>query len=100
MHDAQLKVGHTGKFLPPYSPMFNPIEELFSKFKSVVKHNLRLRRNELIVTPSDISITENRRRLLTDIAITALAEATPLECNNWDRHMFSFIEPALAYSDL
>lgn len=29
--------GHTLKFLPPYSPMLNPIEHMFSKWKNEVK---------------------------------------------------------------
>lgn len=33
--EAELCNGHTFKNLPPYSPFFNPIEEVFSKFKQV-----------------------------------------------------------------
>ena len=32
---------HTAHFLPPYSPMFNPIETCFSKLKNHVKRSPR-----------------------------------------------------------
>lgn len=31
--------GVKGIYLPPYSPDFNPIEELFAEFKAFIKHN-------------------------------------------------------------
>lgn len=34
-NDTTLCENHTIKYLPPYSPFFNPIEEAFSKFKQV-----------------------------------------------------------------
>ncbi|KAH7961522.1 hypothetical protein HPB52_009529 [Rhipicephalus sanguineus] len=57
---------HTVKWLPPYSPFFNPIEELFSKFKAGVKGFLSERRDDLLTTPGGISKKEHRRALLVD----------------------------------
>ncbi|KAL1439207.1 hypothetical protein MTO96_001303 [Rhipicephalus appendiculatus] len=42
---------HSIKRLPAYSPFFNPIEEVFSKFKSHVKAYLSERRDLVVATP-------------------------------------------------
>ena len=39
VQDMMLDVGAIIRFLPPYSPDLNPIEEMFSKVKSYLKAN-------------------------------------------------------------
>jgi len=39
--------GHNVKFLPPYSPFFNPIENLFSQWKNIVRGRSPNNENEL-----------------------------------------------------
>ena len=43
-----LEKGHTIKYLPPYSPMLNPIENSFSKWKLYVKMAYCTSEDELI----------------------------------------------------
>jgi len=71
------------RFLPPYSPQLNPIEEYFSHFKSVLQgiHPLPTDRGEL----------KNR-------ISNALRNET-IDCNGWFAHMRSYVEKALAKHD-
>lgn len=55
-------------FLPPYSPDYNPIEELFAKVKSILKANEH--------------IMENFETLL----LSAFSVVTPTDCKGWIRH--------------
>ena len=61
-------VGALVHFLPPYSPDFNPIEEMFSKVKTEMK---RL----------EVSLT-NIMDIKT-IALSAFASITPEDCQGW-----------------
>ena len=56
-------------FLPPYSPDYNPIEELFSKIKSVLKSNEHM-------------LHEDMETLL----LLAYSSVTVSDCQNWIRH--------------
>ena len=100
MRECVLKDGHQAKRLPPYSPMFNPIEEMFSKFKFSVKHHLRQRQSQLLSRIPGRTIAEHRRQILHEVGELALSEVSPVECSNWDRHMFSFVPSALQYDDM
>lgn len=93
--EVELKREHRFSFLPPYSPMFNPIEELFSTFKSAVKRQLAERRAEIFTRPISTSIAQYRRQLLQEIARESLENIAATQCNNWDRHMFSFVDAAI-----
>ncbi len=55
-------------FLPPYSPDFNPIEELFAKVKSSLKANEHLQ--------------EDFKTLL----LMAFSSVTPEDCKGWVKH--------------
>jgi len=59
-------VGATLRFLPPYSPDLNPIEQLFSKFKSILR-----------------SAAKRTLYELWDAAADALQEFSPFECSNY-----------------
>jgi len=60
------KVGAELRFLPPYSPDFNPIEMAFSKFAAVLKH-----------------IAARTVEDLWDAIAQAVDIFTPLECRNF-----------------
>ena len=38
MRAALARVGATLRFLPPYSPDLNPIEQVFAKLKALLRH--------------------------------------------------------------
>ncbi len=60
------KVGAELRFLPPYSPDFNPIEMAFSKFKAFLKRTAARTVDEL-----------------WDAIVTAIDIFTPSECRNY-----------------
>ena len=63
--------GHSLIFLPPYSPMLNPIENLFSKWKSIIKTN---------------NVVFNRDTLIQEIN-SAKRLITIDDCNGWIREI-------------
>ena len=64
------KAGSAVQFLPPYSPDFNPIEEAFSKVKSVLKANEKAWSN-----------------LGTETAVAAALNCiTSEDCRSWCSH--------------
>ncbi|KAH7973946.1 hypothetical protein HPB49_007627 [Dermacentor silvarum] len=91
---------HCIKRLPPYSPFFNPIEEVFSKFKCQVKEYLRERRDSVLVTPQGVTQKEHRRSLLVNAAQHAMPLVQRVDCAAFDRHNFSFVEAALREEDM
>ena len=65
-------VGSLVLFLPPYSPDFNPIEEAFSKVKSVLK-----------------SYESNNIQRISDVEtllLMSFLEITPEDCIGWINH--------------
>ena len=65
-------VGAMVLFLPPYSPDYNPIEEAFSKVKTLVKEY-------------EYSL-EMEEMKIQDIALSAFCSITPSDCMNWTDH--------------
>ncbi len=66
-------VGALVHFLPPYSPDLNPIEELFSKIKAVLKE-------------SDEAIGRIGAACATDIVQAAFSLVTADDCFGWFNH--------------
>lgn len=66
--------GHKIMFVPPYSPDFNPIENMFAKWKNYVK-----RRNPK---------TENELAVLID---EGLSQITPSDCESFWLNMTKFV---------
>ncbi len=69
-------VGALLLYLPPYSPDYNPIEELFSKLKSSIK----IYEQECDAQEMDIE----------DIVYAAYSHITPEDCQSWiaDSHLY------------
>lgn len=65
-------------YLPPYSPMLNPIEECFSK----VKHHIKMAQ------------VENHSGLL-NVVKTAFESVSESDCQGWFRHMKQFFPQCL-----
>ena len=62
--------GSTVHFLPPYSPDYNPIENIFSKVKKVIK--------QLEISMNDLDIDE--------LILSAFSTITPEDCVNSINH--------------
>ena len=69
VHAAIAAVGASLRFLPPYSPDFNPIEQAFAKLKAFLRA-ARPRTFDHVTT----------------LVAAALALFTPVECRNYIRH--------------
>ena len=61
-------------YLAPYSPFLNPIENMFSKWKNIVKRSNPLNENSLM------NAIYNGANIITSE-----------DCNNYFRHMASYI---------
>ena len=66
-------VGALVLFLPPYSPDYNPIEELFSKSK----------RSSSIIFETELEMQELS---LEEIVLAAFASITKDDCSSWIEH--------------
>ncbi|KAH7957344.1 hypothetical protein HPB52_017976 [Rhipicephalus sanguineus] len=86
---------HSIQRLPAYSPFFNPIEEVFSKFKSHVKAYLSERPDLVLATPQGMTKKAHRRSLLLDAARHFMQQIQRLDSAAFDRHRFSFVPAAL-----
>jgi transposase len=69
VHAALVAAGASLRFLPPYSPDFNPIEQAFAKLKAFLRA-ARPRTFDHVTT----------------LMAAALALFTPAECRNYIRH--------------
>jgi transposase len=70
---------HQLKFLPPYSPFLNPIEEAFSKLKWFVK----------------LQHFERGKDKLIDKMKEGTEHITTSDCQGWVRHAMSFFVPCI-----
>lgn len=91
---------HSMKRLPPYSPFFNPIEEVFSKFKAGVKTFLAERQDDLFTTPPGLSKKQHRRALLVEAAGESMQHVLRVERAAYDRHNYTFVQAALECHDM
>ena len=62
------------EFLPPYSPFLNPIEEVFSKWKSALRR----------------SAPKDQEELYNNIHISSQS-ITNQDCSNYIKHMESYL---------
>ncbi|KAG3090946.1 hypothetical protein PI125_g17547 [Phytophthora idaei] len=87
--------------LGPYSPMLNPIENVFSAYKSAVKRFLARQRPAILRVPEDTTITEHRARYLELAADPLFAEVvTPDLCNRAFCHSLHHHQRALRFEDM
>lgn len=80
--------------LSPYSPMLNPIENVWSKLKSVVKRNNRVP----VVHPP--GVMEQRLVYLELLIQNALGEVTTADCTRSIQHSVTFHPLALGLMDM
>ena len=95
---------HVLKKLPPWSPMLNPIEEIFSVWKGEIKgrladHNIR---QELLDFGQDrqTTLAEWRKNILLREGEKALETVTAEKCMQMYNHSFHFLYKCLTDADL
>ncbi|KAE8882933.1 hypothetical protein PF005_g25479 [Phytophthora fragariae] len=87
--------------LGPYSPMFNPIENCFSAFKSMVKRFLARHRQAILQVPPHRTIRDHRQEYLMLAADLLVREAiTPQICYNCALHTIKFHAKAIQMKDI
>ena len=84
--------------LGPYSPMFNPIEQVWSLIKAYVKQELAAKIVSILAMErrDGFSITEQRARALTSLIKEELGRVTPEVCNRFIAGIQSKIPAAVA----
>ncbi|KAF7685812.1 hypothetical protein CDIK_3439 [Cucumispora dikerogammari] len=87
--------------LGPYSPMFNPIENIWSVVKSEVKRNLASEMLSILCSRDvNLSISQQRVRILERLMNSALTTTTPAVCNNCIASIQSRITRAMNLEDM
>ena len=88
--------------LGPYSPMFNPIEQVWSLIKAYVKQELGTRIVSILAMKrrDGLSITEQRARALTSLIEEGLGRVTPEVCNRFLAGIRSKILAAVALEEV
>ena len=85
-----------------YSPMFNPIEQVWSFIKVYVKQELAAKIVRILAMErrDGLSITEQRARALTSMIEEGLGRVTPEVCNRFIAEIQSNIPAAVALEDV
>ena len=101
IHNKTTHNFHTVKFLPPYSPVLNPIEEAFSCWKYTVKNQLaqpdyqRRIHDSSAAAEMGSSMVQYRRGILEEVAESSLNEITSEKIVSWYNHSFSFFSKCI-----
>lgn len=90
LEEAVAGSGATILRLPPYSPMLNPIENIWSKIKTFVKCNLR------VPEVNGPGVVEQRLAYLEEIVDHAKTTINNGDCARAAQHSTTFYEAALA----
>ena len=92
------------KFLPPYSPFLNPIENCFGVFKSHLKHRLNEEVGRNIAEDAacaGVSIVQHRKLLLRRLVHeTLLPSITRTVVANSYEHANTYLRPAIERQDI
>ncbi|GMF40772.1 unnamed protein product [Phytophthora fragariaefolia] len=87
--------------LGPYSCMLNPIDNVFSAFKSAVKDFMTERRAKIIAVPPGKTMKAHRQRFLLEAAATPFPRvATAQLCASCYRHTLRFHVKVSALEDM
>ena len=86
--------------LGPYSPMFNPIEQVWSLIKAYIKQGLAAKIVSILARRDGMSITEQRARALTSLIEEELGTVTSEVCNRFIAGIQSKIPEAVALEDV
>ena len=88
--------------LGPYSPMFNPIEQVWSLIKTYVKQKLAAKIVSILALErrDGLSVTEQRASALTSLIEEELGRVTPEVCNRFIAGIQSKILADVALEDV
>ena len=87
--------------LSPYSPMFNPIENIWALVKSEVKKDLAVRMKTIMgLPPNNLSVREHRTRELEAVVGDALQVITPTVCSSCIAGIQAKVSDALNLCDM
>jgi len=90
------------RFLPQYSPFLNPIEEAFNGLKMQVKHELRMRHEEILgiqhLPWGQKSI--RRREILRECLVPSIPQITVEKCGAYYAHCLTFYPACLGHQDI
>ena len=99
-----LRNHHNVRKLPPWSPMFSPIEEVFSIWKFEIKRILAEAdvRNELMNLGDNRQVTmiQWRKNISKREGLSALAVITQAKCSQFYNHSLLFLYKAIREIDL
>ena len=104
--DIQCPANHQIRFLPPYSPFLNAIENVFAVVKANVKRDLAARRVEFYqllqaAQVLDENTADVRRQFVSEIIESSLMlNVTPLLVTNCDAHVHAYLPDCLAENEI
>lgn len=94
-------LGATLLRLGPYSPMLNPIENVFSAVKADIKQYLADRRMAIIQRPTNMTLKDHRERFLVNAADMFMEEVvTEQLCRICYAHTVAFHVPVCMFEDM
>ncbi|KAG3116783.1 hypothetical protein PI124_g4682 [Phytophthora idaei] len=77
--------------LGPYSPMLNPIKNVFSSFKASVKAFMRESRRDILAVPEGVTMKDHRQAFLHTAGNRYLPQVTSAaNCRNYYRRTLRF----------
>ncbi|OQR84332.1 hypothetical protein THRCLA_23085 [Thraustotheca clavata] len=86
--------------LGPYSPMLNPIENVFSTFKTQEKSIMRARRRELLTVPEHSTIKAHRNSILIEAANDSYSVITEALCQACYANTLKFHDAVMNLDDV
>ncbi|KII68537.1 hypothetical protein RF11_09456 [Thelohanellus kitauei] len=75
--------GHQIEYLPPYSSLLNPIENMFSEWRNFVKRSNCMNEEQLLMSLNN-----------------GVREIAELDCDGWYKNMKTFIRLSLNNEDI
>ena len=87
--------------LGPYSPMFNPMENVWSSVKAKIKRDLATKITSILrIVPQGLSIKEHRLRALEELMKEGMSAVTSGMCSNFAAQIFNNVADAINMMDV
>lgn len=86
--------------MSPYSPMFNPMENVWSVAKSWVKRSIATRIVEILQASSNLSVREYRLCALEELIEEGMRTITPMMCANFVARIHGKVADAINLVDM
>jgi hypothetical protein len=101
-----MSLGHSHRFLPPYSPFINPAERAGSGLKADLKRRLQAAgvqqeiHNRQLAEAAGVTLHQHRMRILKREVQLAVTCITPYKCMRWVNHNQTYIQRCLNAEDI